>query len=80
MKITQQDVDNAIMILAIAASTPTDDHAGMYYSDITNELDIASHRLADLAWEHAGCRLSRAGEAEAEALLQCGWLPEGWTL
>ena len=77
--VTAQDIrDEAILICAVAASTPG---VVTSFGTISAWLgaDEPSTDLAILAWSSALARLGASTlfdiAAEAEAMLQCGWSP-----
>ena len=77
MKITKKLREQAAMICAIGASN---DAAVPW----TLDFQIVEHQLANAAWRHVfDAYPSQCGfevlEAEAEALLRTGFVPEGWS-
>jgi hypothetical protein len=88
-KIPKRVREEAALICAIAASDPAPEHRrpcydfdlamslGLWRGDINKTAANPSVRLALDAWEYAHDRLgwTQETDAEAEALLRCGWEP-----
>ncbi len=82
MKITKKTRDQAILICAIAASDP--DRSRTPYTLISGPLGLGptdkAVKLAVDAWRHVYHsppfrNWTQETDAQAEALLQCGWSP-----
>ena len=77
MKISKKTREQAILICAIAASSPDWDEDYQLIADFVPVGDVPLELALD-AWSHIIENIGESfGEvsAEAEALLQCGWLP-----
>jgi len=80
MKITKQEVEEAKIALSICACQ----HEWHLTLEVVLPGESITWRLADWAWSAASNVLEYAGwreiYAEAHAMLECGWLPDGWDL